>query len=434
VKSVLIITYYWPPSAGPGVQRWLKFVKYLPEFGVQPIVYTPSNVEYPVETSNTYIKDIPSIKIVKQPIKEPYRYLPSIFSKKIQSLRRGIISSDNKRGFIERFLLFVRGNFFIPDSRVSWVSPSIEFLKDYITKNKIDTIITTGPPHSLHLIGLGLKQITDINWIADFRDPWTSIGYHDKLYLTKISRDKHKKLELKVLHNADRVVATSIATASLLTKISNRDVEVVTNGFDGSVDTKINEDTNSFTILHTGSISADRNPDLLWRTLAELVEENTTIKSCLKIQLIGDVSPEVINSIKGYNLLSHVDNLGYLEHSEVATAQALANVLLLLQANTESAQYIIPAKIFEYFSSGRPILAIGPNKSDAKHLIAQTNTGFYVNYSEYIKLKEYVLELYNSHQKRDTIFSPIGVEKFHRRELTKQLAIIIKGIKKPKSE
>jgi len=175
MKKVLVVTYYWPPAGGPGVQRWLKFVKYLPEFGIEPHVYVPQNPNYPIVDETLLCEPNPAIHIIKQPIFEPYALGKIISKKKTNRISSGIITEKNM-SWMEKFLLFVRGNLFIPDARVFWVKPSYTYLKNYLIEQKIDTLITTGPPHSLHLIGLRLKKELKINWIADFRDPWTTIS------------------------------------------------------------------------------------------------------------------------------------------------------------------------------------------------------------------------------------------------------------------
>ena len=190
--KVLVISYYWPPAGGPGVQRWLKFCTYLPEFGIEPIVYIPENPNYPI-LDEGLLAELPSdIKIIKRPIWEPY-FLGSLFGKKsTKTLSRGII--DQKPSLLKRMMLFLRGNLFIPDARKAWVKPSVKYLQKYLEQNPVDVIITTGPPHSLHLIGMKLKSLTATPWLADFRDPWTTIGYHKQLRLLARSAKKHKRL------------------------------------------------------------------------------------------------------------------------------------------------------------------------------------------------------------------------------------------------
>src|SRR5690606_19802128 len=199
------ITYYWPPAGGPGVQRWLKFVKYLSDFGLQPVVYVPENPSYPIVDSSLLSEVSDNVIVLKQPISEPYK-LAKVYSNSAKTISSGVIPKEKKQSSVQKLLLYIRGNFFIPDARKAWVKPSVSFLSDYIQKEQINTIITTGPPHSLHLIGLQLKQTLGVNWLADFRDPWTTIGYHKQLKLTKSSQEKHLKLEKEVLQTADNII------------------------------------------------------------------------------------------------------------------------------------------------------------------------------------------------------------------------------------
>jgi len=209
LKKVLIITYYWPPAGGPGVQRWLNFVKYLPENNITPIVYIPENPSYPI-TDYNITNEIPEgVELITQPILEPYRWAQKISSKDSNTISKGIIPNQKKQNWKQKLLLWVRGNLFIPDARKFWVTPSVKFLSNYIKANQIETIVTTGPPHSIHLIGLQLKQKLNLRWISDFRDPWTTIGYHQKLKLTNWAKKKHRKQEQEVLNCADDIIVTS---------------------------------------------------------------------------------------------------------------------------------------------------------------------------------------------------------------------------------
>ena len=230
--KVLIITYYWPPAGGPGVQRWLKFVKYLPSYGVQPIVYIPENPTYPLVDEGLLSEVSSEAVIIKKRITEPYAWA-SVFSKgNTQKISSGIIPDKKKQSALQQLMLWVRGNVFIPDARVLWVKPSVKFLEKYIQENNIDTVITTGPPHSLHLIGLGLKEKLNVKWIADFRDPWTTIGYHKELKLSVSAEKKHKDLESSVLNTADTVLVTSPTTKKEFEALTTKPIAVITNGYD----------------------------------------------------------------------------------------------------------------------------------------------------------------------------------------------------------
>ncbi len=277
-NQVLIITYYWPPAGGPGVQRWLKFVKYLPDFGVKPIVYCPENPSYPITDDSLTREVSKAVKIVKQPIREPYR-LASLFSKKAsKQISSGVIPKLKKQSFMQRLLLFVRGNYFIPDARKNWVAPSVKFLESYIRSNNIETIITTGPPHSLHLIGLRLQKEIGVKWIADFRDPWTTIGYHKALKLSTSSAEKHKRLERKVLQSANHIIVTSNRTKTEFLSKTEQPISVITNGYDKHhIEQPVKD--HKFTLAHIGSLLSERNPMQLWTALKSIIDENEEFRS-----------------------------------------------------------------------------------------------------------------------------------------------------------
>ena len=315
MKKVLIITYYWPPAGGPGVQRWLKFVKYLPEYNIQPIVYIPENPTYPIIDDGLVHEVSTQAIILKNKIIEPYQ-LASIFSKKsTKGISSGIIPNQKKQNFIQKLLLLVRGNLFIPDARNLWVKPSVKYLEKYILENNIDTIITSGPPHSLHLIGLKLKQNLTVKWFADFRDPWTTIGYHSALKLSSYAQKKHKYLEREVLNTADTIIVTSKTTKTEFQAITSKPIEVITNGYDVENISKQKLDE-KFTLAHIGSFLSDRNPLILWESLSELITENQKFANLFQLKLIGKVSQEILDAIQTFNLNPHVNNLGYVSHKE----------------------------------------------------------------------------------------------------------------------
>ncbi|PRX55126.1 glycosyltransferase [Flagellimonas meridianipacifica] len=423
MQKVLIITYYWPPAGGPGVQRWLKFVKYLPDFDIQPIVYTPKNPNYPILDVHLESEVPTGVQVLKQPIHEPYVFASLLSKTKTRSISSGVIP-DKKVSRLAKFLLWVRGNFFIPDARKHWVKPSIAYLSNFIEEEQIQTIITTGPPHSLHLIGLGLKQKYDIRWIADFRDPWTSIGYHKKLRLTKSSQKKHKYLEKTVLDTADKLIVTSNTTKAEFEKIANTPIEAITNGFDtvpevGKLDSK-------FTISHIGSLLTGRNPMGLWKVLRELVDAHKDFANALQIQLVGVVGEEVKDSIVNSGLADYVDFLGYVSHENVLRLQQQTQILLLLEIDSKETQGIIPGKLFEYFNAGRPILGIGPKDWEAGQMIDATQSGKVFGHTDTEAIKTVLLEWFRQYQNNQLHIRPKHIEKYHRKVLTESLANFIR--------
>ncbi len=425
-KKVVIISYYWPPAGGPGVQRWLKFVKYLRNFDIEPILYVPKNPNYPI-VDETFSDEIPEdITILRKSIFEPYS-LATIFSKKkTKKISKGIIAKE-KQTLIEKLLLYIRGNFFIPDARKYWIKPSVKYLKKYLKEEKIDTIITTGPPHSLHLIGLHLRKKIDIKWLADFRDPWTTIGYHSELKMTKRSREIHKKLEAEVLQTADTIVTTSFTTKEEFSEITAQPIEVITNGYD--VEKYEHKPLNEkFSISHIGSLLSERNPRILWEVLAELLQEEAGFAQDFQLQFAGVISDRIKRMISEAGLDAYTEYLGYVSHQKALELQRTSQVLLLIEINAEKTKGIIAGKIFEYMVAERPIIGLGPEGADIAKIIQETNTGTYFLYTEKEQLKSQILAYYNLYKTQQLKTAPIGLQKYSRKELTKRLASLLHQI------
>lgn len=423
-KKLLIITYYWPPAGGPGVQRWLKFVKYLPDFNVQPIVYIPENPTYPIVDEGLITEVSEKAIILKNKIFEPYQLAGFLSKKETKKISSGIIPAAKKQSFVEKMMLWVRGNLFIPDARKFWVNPSVIYLKKYIQENNIDTIVTSGPPHSLHLIGLKLKQELGVKWFADFRDPWTTIGYHKALKLSSYADKKHKALEHQVLNTADIIIVTSKTTKTEFQAITNKPIEVITNGYDVENVPKQTLDE-KFTLAHIGSFLSDRNPKILWESLEELISENELFKTHFQLKLIGKVSQEILDSISEFKLDSYLNNLGYVSHSEAVKHQKASQVLLLIEIDSEETKSIIPGKLFEYMVSERPIIAIGPKDSDFAEIITSTNTGTFFTYNEKERLKKTILSNFELYLDKKLQVYPVGLQKYSRKSLTEKLAKLI---------
>ncbi|WP_196890153.1 glycosyltransferase [Aureivirga sp. CE67] len=423
MKKALIITYYWPPAGGSGVQRWLKFVKYLRDFGIEPVIYTVENPDYPLLDTSLQ-KDIPEgVEVLKQPIWEPYK-LASIFSKK-KNVKTSAGFLSPKKSLASKVMTYVRANYFIPDARMFWIKPSISYLEKYLKENPVDFVITTGPPHSLHLIGLGLKEKLNTNWIADFRDPWTKIDYFHQLPLTKKAKKKHHFLEEKVLKKADKVLVVGRTMKKEFDAFSN-EVYVVENGFDSEIseDHKFELDS-KFLITHIGLMNADRNHEIFWKSLQELCHEVSGFKEDLNLKLIGKLDVSVLDAIKKYDLENNVEIIDYLPHDEVIAYQRKSQVLLLSVNNVPSAKAIITGKIFEYLMAKRPIIGIAPKDGDLAEILKETNSGVVADFQDKEKLKQIISEYYTTYQKGNLSVQSKNIEKYHRRELTKKMVEII---------
>ena len=434
-KKILIITYYWPPAGGPGVQRWLKFAKYLPEFGWEPIIFTPENPSYPL-IDESLMKDVPeNLEIIKTKIWEPYQ-LAEKLNKSNKKFKAGQFDVGNNQSWKSKLSIWVRGNFFIPDARVFWVNPSVKFLEQYLKINKIDVVVTSGPPHSLHLIGLQLKQkFPDIKWIADFRDPWTEISYYKHLKLTNKSDKKHRKMESDVFKNADITLATSYTDAENFRK-NGANAVCVTNGFDESDSSKTLKFSHSqtlqpsnsqtkFTLSYIGVLEQLRNPENLWNALNDLVKTNKDFAENFSLKFVGRIDDKILNSIENSSLKNHIDNLGYLSHDKAVDEMANSSMLLITNFPNESSKGIIPGKIFEYLATGKQIISFGPNEADVAKILDETNAGKHFNYQDSEAIKNFISEKFDLWKSGNLQENTGNIEQFSRRNLTKTLAQIL---------
>ena len=422
-KKVLIITYYWPPSGGSGVQRWLKFSKYLRDFNIEPVIYTVDNPSYPIKDTSLESEIPLGLEVLKQPIFEPNSFL-SIFGNNKKKESAGFLNPNPT--LLGRFFQYVRANYFIPDARKFWIKPSVKFLSNYLKNNEIDVVITTGPPHSIHIIGLALRDKFKIKWISDFRDPWTEIDYFQQLPLTKKANKKHHQLEQEVLEKSDMVIVVGETMKKKFLK-HNHNIEVLTNGFDSYENSLTIELDSNFSITHVGLMNADRNPTILWEVLYEISSENIDFKNNLRIKFIGKIDDTVIQDIQVFNP-KNIVRIPYLDHEEVRKYQASSQVLLLSINHVSSAKGIITGKIFEYLQAKRPILGIGPEDGDAAAILKKTNAGNIVGFNNKVELKAAVLKLYKDFKEEKLFVKSINIEQFHRKNITRQLAQVIKKV------
>ena len=432
MKRVLIITYYWPPSGGSGVQRWLKMSKYLPENAWQPVIYTAEDAEYPVEDPSLEKDVAPEAEVIRRPIVEPYSFYKKFLGiKKGEKVKAGFINEGAKKtGWKENLSVWLRGNLFIPDARCWWIKPSVKYLTKYLKEHPVDTIISTGPPHSMHLIARALHKKFNIPWVADFRDPWTDIDFYKDLKLTRYADRKHHRLENQVLTEATRVVTVGWDCAKGLESHGAKDVIVITNGYDFDcpiLETDENlsqrqQETSLFTMSHIGIIGANRNPETFWQAIAEL-------DLSIKIRLIGQVDNSVLESIKRNNIEKYVEIISYIPHNQVIEEQKKSDVLLLFVNNTPNAKGILTGKLFEYMASGRPILCIGPEDGDSARILNETQTGVTIGFDDKEKMKSVILDLYKKYQENQLVTNDIqAVEKYSRRNLTKDFVNILNEI------
>ncbi len=421
MKRVLIIAYYWPPSAGSGVQRWLKFAKYLPQFNWTPVVYTPENPDFDVQDKGL-VEEIPKeVEVIKTKIWEPYQWYKRLLGKKSKGSSAGL-ADVNPNSFKAKFSNWVRGNLFIPDPKVYWVKPSVKFLKTYLKENPVDIIISTGTPHSMHLIALELKRDLALPWIADFRDPWSKLDMLSTYHISKSNFKKYQKLEQQVLLAADLVTTASRTWAKDFEELGAKKAICITNGYDESDFSDTEEQSEKFAMSHFGLINHLRNPSNLWKALNQLCEENEVFNARFELQLGGSIHPDSIEEIKNYHYLKESLVLhDYLPHKEVLQKYQESSVLLLLLFNSESGIGNIPGKLFEYLAAKKPILGFGPGKGDSQEIIKECDAGTYFNYgSDVGEIKSTILKEFNKFEAGECSLKS-NVEHYSRENLTARL-------------
>ena len=430
MKRVLIISYYWPPTGGSGVQRWVKFAKYLPSEGWQPVIYTPENPEQ-LAIDESLAAEIPAeVEVIKTRIVEPYEIYKKLLRKSGHSKEAVEVNPVNaqNKSFLQKVAMWVRGNLFRPDPRCMWIGPSVRFLKKYLKEHPVDLIVSTGPPQSMHLIGRRLALETGLPWIADFRDPWTKIFYFKHLSMTHGTERWHKKMEKKVLDDTSVVVAVSPLVQQEFQAMTSTRVELITNGFDecdfaaepcheaeGGSD-------NEFCVTHTGLFAADGNPTVLWEVLAEKCASDNAFRKALKIKLIGKTDESILTALNEAGLSECVKNIGYLPHSEAVEQQRNASLLILPLRKEPEYKAVLPGKLFEYLASRRPVLGIGQKDGAMAMILNETKTGVVLDWEDREAIACHIDSCWEKHLTGKLVTDGADISQFTRRSLTKRMA------------
>ncbi len=432
-KKVLIITYYWPPSGGVGVHRWLKFAKYLPGNGWSPVIFTAENPDFSVQ-DETLLKDVDSSTVViKKPIWEPFGLYKKLFGKSTKKgLKHGVVIEKSKLSLVDRLAIWIRANIMIPDPRVFWVRSSVRFLSQYVRENDIDAIVTTGPPHSVHLIGLGLKKRTRVKWLADFRDPWSDWDVLVKMKISKMAKSFHVRLEKKVVSQCDILVTVSNRLGEKFAgKSNNANVKILYNGIDEEDFEQVDANAVSpkFQITHTGMLHEMRNPTTLWQALKELCLEEPEFRESLELKLVGTVSESILDFLRSDpelgDVLSHND---HMTHKEVLSLYSSASLLLILLNQTENARWILPVKMYEYMYMGKPILALGLKDSDAAEILKEHNGSPMIEFSDKESMKETIRKSYELFKSKQSFELQKEGFRFTRRHQTVELSNLLNSM------
>lgn len=435
MKKVLIITYYWPPTGGSGVQRWVKFCKYLPSFGWQPVVYTPENPEQ-MATDETLLNDIPEcVEVLRTRIVEPYGMYRKLVGKK-STEEVNPINSTAKKSFMQKAALWARANFFIPDPRVSWVRPSVKFLTEYLKEHPVDVIITSGPPQSMHLIGRGVKRATGVKWIADFRDPWTNMFFFKHLNLSSWAEKKHYELEQSVLDECDGIISVTPMVQKDFQAKTSTPVNMITNGYDeddfAAIEEALRNDPgcpDKFIVVHTGLFAVDGNPHNLWKAFAAKCAEDAEFKRRFELRLIGKVDPEIVESINENGLGENLELLGYLPHDRTVLEQMQADMLILPLRIDPEYQKVLPGKIFEYVASRKPVLGIGQEDGAAAHVLSETGSGIMCGWENEEGVAAFLDEQWKRYLSGEKNEAKSDIQKYSRRSITKKLVEMLDSLK-----
>jgi len=395
VKKVLIITYSWPPAGGIGVLRCLKFVKYLRDFGWEPVVLTAENPSYQFLDYDN-LNEVPDgIEIHKVPIFEPINAFKKITGRKKDIPLQNITNnSAQKRSIIDKFGMWVRGNFFIPDARSAWIKPCVKYLDHYLEKNQIDAILTDGPPHTNTVIGMRISQKHNIPWLADFQDPWTQVDYYSELYIGKRADRIHRALEQEVFQTAKKITVASPSWKKDLESIGGKNVDVIYYGFDETDFAEFSaKEEDSFIIFHGGLLGQDRNPETFFSVLSDLINLHPVIGNKIKLKFAGEVDLTVVNSLKKYKLLEYTELMGMIPRKQVIKEYEKASLLLLPINKADNAAGRIPGKLFEILRTGKNILVLGPDDGDVKSIVEMEKRGRSFEYDNKDLLQAYISDL-----------------------------------------
>ena len=426
-RKVLIVAYYWPPNSGPGVQRWLKFSTYLAENGWEPHIYTPENPQYYATDDKLENEIHPNVKVVKTNITEPHNLL------KKGGTKKEAISPANAKNSSE-IAKFIRGNFFLPDSRFLWIKPSIKFLQNYLKKENINVVITSGPPQSLHLIGYGLKKRLNINWIADFRDPWTKWAKFNQFHVTSIAKFIQTRLEKKVVKSADCVTTVTPSWVQDFQAMGAKKCELLTNGYDEAdiLSSSTSHQNEKITISYGGTLDDIRDPSNFFSSIINLSKVDHTLENKLEIILMGNISSEIETQIDSSPILSKiVVKKGFIPHKEISKAYIKSDLLLLLLTNLDNIDSVIPGKLFEYLAYQKHILALIPSQGDSAKILSKAKNQTIINYNNQEGIETFLRKIIDN----PSIIKPVNDNyhyQFSRKNITLKLIEIMESLNNDK--
>jgi glycosyltransferase involved in cell wall biosynthesis len=423
-NKILIITYYWPPAGGPGVQRWVKFTKYLSQLGYELYILTVDEklASYAL-SDNTLATEIPSsVKVFRTKTREFYSTYLRI-SKKENIPFSGFVN-ESETGVSQKIIRFFRSHLFIPDPRRGWNRFAYPQACQLLEKENISILITTSPPHSTQLIGKQLKrEFPSIKWIADFRDPWTDVFYFDKLCHSPLSKGINKSMEKSVLQHADKVIVVSKSMKSDFenshgSSFNPEKIHILANGFDEEDFIQVRPlQDKEFTITYTGTLASNYNIN----AFLDAVKELRTTHDKIRLRFIGEICPEYKSILSSDAFKPITELVPRVPHEEAIRHLLRSHMLLLVIPQAPKNESIITGKLLEYLAAKNPILGIGPVHGDASKLLQETEAGKMFDYNNAESIKSYLLEMTNAYLNSEILWMGHDTEKYSRSNLTKQL-------------
>lgn len=435
MKKVLIVTYFWPPAGGPGVQRVLKIVKFLPKFGWQPIILTVANGEYPA-LDNTLAKNIPSIcKVYKTRTFEPFGlYKKFVGIKTDQHIPTAVLSEANV-SLKKKIANWIRLNLFVPDAKIGWKYFAVKEGLKIIENEKPDIIFSSSPPPTVHLIANQLAEKTKIKWVADFRDPWTDIHYYENQSRLNFIEKLDKELEFKVLQKADKVTCISKLDIEedFGKKTDSYKCVNIPNGYDEEDFISLNTgrtNKNIFTMLHLGAVNNERNPIGLFDAIKKLKESGFIDSTIFKFNFVGKVEPVIRDTVERFAINDLINFVDYIPHQQALKYIEETSMLVLLITNSKKNRRILPGKTFEYLRAQKFILALGPVDGEVSRIIKEVNSGIVIDYNNSETIEDILKQQFNSWHKdlADYISSKDEIQKYSRENLTKDLVGIFDNL------
>ncbi len=425
MKKVLIITYYWPPAGGPGVQRVLKFAKYLPQFGWEPIILTVENGNFPAIDKNL-LNEIPAnLKVYKTKTLEPFAIYNRLRGKEKYTTVDTFTITKSQKSIKEKFGKFVRTYCFIPDARKGWKHYAVKEGIKIIDNENIDLIFSSSPPHSLQLIAKKIASKTKLPWVADFRDPWSNAFWLDESQKKGWTYNKNLKLEKSVFNNMHHFTTVSngvLESFKLLYPSIKDRASLIHNGFDKADFSDMTKRQNSsFVIRYVGTLALSQNPTSLFEGLALLKKENQDIYKNIKLEFWGRFDNSIKENVKNYQLNDIVTFYDYVSHKKAVDLMDNSDVLLLVIPFGAS-KGILTGKLYEYIATRNPILGLGPIDCEAQSIIESNQLGIFGHKPDTIYRQ--LLVWYNEWSNGNIKKHDNDIEMFSRKELTKKLSEI----------